>query len=83
MTAEERGQEMMLIPMDKLPEIAIEFAKKLSNEVGFCAEVLLTSWTVYAQCVEGLPCTDPLYKASGRDKKWFEENIKRSMSCTQ
>jgi hypothetical protein len=78
MTAQERGMEMMSIPMGKLPPLAVEFAKQLCNKVGMCMEVLLTAWTVYAQCVEGLTCDDPLYTASPEDRAWFAERTKVS-----
>ncbi len=71
LTAEQRGSEMMLTPMNQLPPLAIEFAKQLCRRVGMCAETLLTAWTVYAQCVEKLPCTDSAYRASEWDKEWF------------
>jgi hypothetical protein len=74
MTAEERGQEMMSIKMNELPPKALEFAKKLCKEVGMCGETLLTAWTIYAQCVENLPCSDDLYKARPCDIEWFNEN---------
>jgi len=72
-TAEERGMEMMYIPMGKLPPLALEFAKQLCKQMGMCGEVLLTAWTVYAQCVEGLPCDDDLYMAREVDRQWFAE----------
>lgn len=74
-SAETRGMEMMAIPMKDLPPIALDFAKYLCNKVGMCGEVLLTAWTVYAQCVEKLPCTDTLYKASPEDIKWFAQRL--------
>lgn len=70
-TAEERGKEMMHIPIRNLPPLARDFANHLCNQVGMCMETLLTAWTVYAQCVEGLQCTDELYKARDIDKEWF------------
>ena len=75
MTAEERGQQMMGIPINQLPLIAREFAKKKCMEVGMCMEVLLTAWIVYAQCVENLPCEDDLYMARPEDKEWFRTRI--------
>jgi hypothetical protein len=75
-TAEERGGEMMLIPMGKLPPLALEFGKKLWKEFGMCSEVLLTAWTVYAQCVEGLECCDDLYLARPGDIAWFKEKTR-------
>ncbi len=70
-TAEERGAEMMMTPMKDLPPLALKFAKKLCQEVGMCGEVLMTAWTVYAQCHEGLTCTDSLYMARREDRIWF------------
>ena len=71
-TAEERGMEMMFIPMGELPPLALKFLKKLCGEIGGCGETYLTAWTVYAQCVEGLSCNDDLYKARIEDIAWFE-----------
>jgi len=77
-TAEKRGMEMMLIPMGELPTLAIEFGKHLCKEFGGCGEVLITAYAVYAQCVEGLPCTDDNYRARPQDKEWFEERCQTS-----
>ena len=73
MTAEERGMEMMQLPMKDLPDLARKFAQYLCLQVGVCMEVLLTAYTVYAQCVEDLPCTDDLYLASPLHEEWFAE----------
>ena len=70
-TAEERGMAMMTVPMGQLPYIAVMFNKHKCAKLGGCMEVFLTSWTVYAQCVEGLECTDDLYIAREEDKQWF------------
>ena len=72
-TAIERRSEMMLIPMKNLPPLALEFAKKLGKEMGMCGEVLMTAWTIYAQCVEGLSCSDKLYQARPEDIEWFND----------
>jgi hypothetical protein len=75
-TAEERGHEMLLIPIGKLPPFALDFGKKLCHESGGgCLEVLLTAWTIYAQCVEGLECSDDLYQARPQDWAWFKERL--------
>jgi len=74
-SAEERGMAMMTLPMNTLPPLALAFGKKLCSEVGMCGEVLLTAWTVYAQCVEGLPCTDSLYMAREQDREWFKAQL--------
>lgn len=78
--AEQRGMEMMSIKMGQLPPLAVEFAQQLCREVGMCMEVLLTAWTVYAQCVEGLPCTDELYRARPCDVEWFQDSLSTSRS---
>lgn len=80
MTAEERGQQMMLVKMKDLPPLALEFCQDLCSRVGGCMETFLTAWTVYAQCVEGLPCTDDLYMASESDKQWFRERQAKEIS---
>lgn len=72
-TAEERGMEMMTIPRGQLPYMSVIFAKHLCGQVGMCMEVLLTAYTVYAQCVEGLKCTDDLYIARNVDRDWFRD----------
>jgi hypothetical protein len=77
-TAEQRGMEMMLIPMRDLPPLALEFANKLAREAGMCMETLLTAYTVFAQCAEGLPCTDELYVAREADRQWFADRIAAS-----
>ena len=73
-TAEERGMNMMYIPLGEIPSIAMKFYKHLESTMGMCGEVYLTAWTVYAQCVEGLECTDDLYKARPQDIEWFKMN---------
>lgn len=78
-TAEERGMEMLVIPLKDIPPVAMNFLKKLAVESGgACLEVYLTAWTVYAQCVEGLECTDELYKARPQDVQWFKENATKA-----
>jgi len=74
MTAEERGSQMFMeIPTGELPYMAVMFAKHLAKKLGGCSEVMITAYTIYAQCVEGLECTDDLYKAREEDKQWFRE----------
>ena len=83
MTAEERGREMMLIKMDQLPPLALEFAKHLCKEFGMCGEVLLTAWTVYAQIVECLSCIDTLYQARACDVEWFLARMQPTEPATE
>lgn len=74
-TAEQRGLQMMEIKLKDVPPLALEFCRHLCSELGGCMEVLLTAWTVYAQCVEGLECTDDLYRARPQDIAWFKERL--------
>lgn len=71
MTAEERGVELLHAKGRDLPPLAVEFAMVLGRQVGVCLEVVLTAYTVYAQEVEKLPCTDTLYLSRPQDKEWF------------
>lgn len=70
-TAMERALQMMATPMNQLPLLALEHAEEQCRKLGMCAEVLLTSWAAYAQCVEDLPCDDDLYQDCPGDKAWF------------
>lgn len=76
-TAMDRASQMMRTKMCDLPEAAIEFAKHLSKEYGFCGEIMLTAFAAYAQCVEKLPCKDRLYKAREEDYVWFKKFMKK------
>lgn len=77
MTAEARGLEMMLIPLGKLPPLALAYYRELADVVGSCGEVYLSAWTAYAHYVEGLPLTDDLYD-SGDARAWFAANASRN-----
>jgi len=72
--AEKRGQEMMFIPMCDLPPLAVKFAKHMGKEFGLCGEVFLTTWIVYAQCVEKLECTNEFYIPLAKNIQWFKDN---------
>lgn len=76
-TAEERGMELLNTPRGELPTLAVVFMERLQAEIGVCMEVTLTAFTVYAQCAEGLPCSDELYYARVKDEEWFNEQAKR------
>lgn len=67
----DRGIEMLGTKIGELPPLAREFACHLCNQVGMCIEVLLTAYAVYAQCAEGLPCSDDLYVARPEQREWF------------
>lgn len=75
MGAIEKGQEMLNIPMSKLPEEAYKYFQYLSNKVGMCIETCLTAYTAYAQYILDLKCDDDLYKLTGD-----EQNIPSSIS---
>lgn len=51
-----RGVEMMGTPMNKLPASAMKFMRYMCKKYMMCGEVMLTSYIVYAQIVEGLDC---------------------------
>jgi len=67
------GMKMMAVPMGKLPPVAVEYARRLCNQVGMCMEVLLTAWIVYQQIVENLPCDDSLYYPTQDAIDWYQE----------
>jgi len=58
-----------------LPALAINFAKHLYNQVGFCGAAMSTAYSVYAQLVEHLDCTDDLYVARPEDVEWFKNYV--------
>ena len=62
---------MMSTPMNQLPPIAIEYVKHMSSLYGFCGEVCVTAYAAYVQAILGLPCKDPSYKLSEKDRQWF------------
>jgi len=64
---------MMGIPMNQLPEPAIEYCRALSAEIGFCGEVCVTAYAAYCQAVLKLPCNDHSYIISDKARKWFED----------
>ena len=72
MTAFERGTEMMMIPIGKLPEKAQQYAQKLCSRVGICTDTYLTAWCHYAECVEGLPKSEnEMYQADDEARLFF------------
>lgn len=81
--AVKRAMELMMVPKSQLPPLAAEFAQHMCRKVGLCAETFLTSFAVYAQCVEFLPCDDPLYTARGEDIEWFKQRIQENVRETE
>jgi len=74
MDAVKRAGKMFLMPMNKLPESALDYAQFLSEKYGMCGEVLLTAFAHYAQSVEGLQCAiDSGYKIDDVGKAWFAD----------
>ena len=69
----EREQELMLVPMKDLPELATDYLHNLSGRTGVCMEICLTAYTAYAQMVEGLPCKDSLYHIPESELAWWKE----------
>jgi hypothetical protein len=59
------------VPGRDVPPLAIEYANHLAHQFGVCGELVLTAMAHYAQCVEGLPCGDGLYRADEDARKWF------------
>lgn len=80
MDAVDRATQMMVVPKNQLPPLALEFARKMCREVGMCGETYITAYAIYAQCVEGLPCDDALYAARDADVAWFAEQAARAVS---
>ena len=54
----------MHLPMNDAPPRAIAFAKHLSKRYGFCGEIMVTAFCIYAQIDEGLSCDDDLYRVT-------------------
>lgn len=74
MTAVERATELAMMPMKDLPGPALEYARHLCSKWGMCGETFITAYAHYAQCMEGLECDDPLYRADALAAKWFAEH---------
>lgn len=74
-TAEERGMKLFAMPMPDTPQLAKDFAKHLvlTRRTSAPGSTYRTAFVVYAQCVEGLACTDPVYLARECDREWFEK----------
>jgi hypothetical protein len=75
--AVDEASKMMSIPMSQLPDIAKEYLKQLSSEVGFCGETCITAYAHYFQAIFNYPCNDSLYIIPTSAKKWFKENINK------
>lgn len=76
MTAEMRASELMGTLIKDVPDLARQYLRKLTSELGISGEVIFHAYSVYAQCVENLTCEDSLYRASPEEKKWFLETAK-------
>jgi hypothetical protein len=74
--ARDRGTEMLKIPMNELPPLAVSYAKFLCRKYGMCGEIMLTAWCHYAECVEGCkPSNDVAYQADDQAFNFFWENL--------
>ncbi len=77
MTADERGQQLMRVPMNQLPPVALNYARHLCQKYGACCEVYLTAYVQYANVVEGLEIEDDGYKpVMPEDIQWFADATK-------
>lgn len=70
-----RGTELLSVKASELPPLALEYRNKLCAEFGMCIEVILTAFCHFAQCVEGLSCSDEWYQATPEAKEWFKARI--------
>ena len=62
MDAQLRGVQLLLVPMNTLPPVALSYLRHLSRRVGMCIETCLTAYAAYAHVVEKLPLgEDTLY----------------------
>lgn len=72
--AVEEAVKMLRIPMKDLPELAMEFLKHLSKQVGFCGETCITAYAGYNQMVLKMECEDDLYKITQPDLlQWWAD----------
>lgn len=69
--AVDEAVKMMGMPMNQLPEAAIEYLRHISIETGFCGEVCISAYAAYNQAVLGMPCEDELYKIPPVELRWF------------
>lgn len=81
MTAEQRGMELLTMPMKDLPDLASQFARFLCQKYGGCTEVFLTAYTVYAQLAESRTCTDDLYFPDSEALAWFADRLPKGPSA--
>lgn len=74
MKLDEKVSEMMLTPMNKLPELAVQYLRYMSSRVGFCGEVCVTAFSYYCQAILQMKCKNKIDKITPEAKKWFDEN---------
>jgi hypothetical protein len=68
-----RAQELMAIPIGKLPGLAVLYMGQLTRRYGACGDVIFTAFAHYAQCVEGLVCEDEAYVKDSFAEEFFSE----------
>lgn len=66
-----RAVALMTTPMSQVPPLAIGYARHLAASLGMSGEVYLTAFAAYAQCAEGLECSDDAYAATPEARRWF------------
>lgn len=66
-----RAVALMTTPMSQVPPLAIGYARHLIAALGISGEVYLTAFAAYAQCAEGLECSDDAYAATPEARRWF------------
>ncbi len=71
MTAEERATELMSMQRSKRPDLLKQYVCERFDTEEMCFELWMWAMSSYAQCIEGLVCTDELYRASRKDCEWF------------
>lgn len=78
MTASERANEMLNLPMRQLPELAKEYARNICNREGNCnTGIFVEAYTTYCILEEGLPCES--YHPSETEQEIFFK-IKEKLS---
>lgn len=82
--AVQRAQELMVMDKHKLSPITLGYLYHRHNIAGFSTEEDLKALTHYAQAVEGLKTTNPIYKIDDHIRNWFKNPVPASYrECTR
>lgn len=73
MDAVQRASELYQMRWADIPEPARAYVRYLQRETGAGSEVFLSAFAIFAQCVEGLRCSEAAYKARPEDREWFRQ----------